>query len=376
MFRRAFCLFTALAVAVSLSAPVGAVEAKAKTKDIDLVICLDISGSMDGLIDSAKAKLWDVVNDLAKAKPAPNLRVALYTYGCDAYDPKTGWVRQDIGFTTDLDKVNEKLFALRTNGGTEYVARVCRDAIKDLKWSEDKSALKLIFVCGNEPANQDPQVALKDVSELACKNGIIINTIYCGADGNSEAAGWKDFATSSEGRYASIDQNRGTVAVVTPFDKELVDLSGQINKTFVFAGREAKEKGENQIAQDSNAAKMGEAVAASRACAKAAGCYRFNEDLVERLKADPKFDVKTVKDEELSDELKKMKPEEREKHVKDQLAKRQDLEKKIAELGKKRDEYIREETKKNANKGQSALDEALRGAIREQANKKGIEIKD
>ena len=31
-----------------------------------MVICLDVSGSMDGLIDSAKNKLWDIVNELAR----------------------------------------------------------------------------------------------------------------------------------------------------------------------------------------------------------------------------------------------------------------------------------------------------------------------
>ncbi len=36
--------------------------------DVDLVICLDVSGSMNGLIDSAKIRLWDIVNELAKLK--------------------------------------------------------------------------------------------------------------------------------------------------------------------------------------------------------------------------------------------------------------------------------------------------------------------
>ena len=36
-----------------------------------------------------------------------------------------------------------------------------RDAIVEQKWSDDKKALKLIFVCGNEPASQDPVVKLK-----------------------------------------------------------------------------------------------------------------------------------------------------------------------------------------------------------------------
>jgi hypothetical protein len=44
------------------------------------------------------------------------------------------------------------------------------------------------------------------------------------------------------------------------------------------------------------------------------------------------------------------------------------------ELSKKRDEYIREETKKTAKKGDKAFDEAVRGTLREQAARKGLTI--
>src|SRR5439155_20861207 len=135
---RALALLAA-AVALGMSAsPARAADKTKKTADIDVVICLDVSNSMDGLIASAKNKLWDIVNELARAKPAPNLRVALYSYGNDGYDPKVGWVKKDLDLTTDLDGLYQKLFALKTHGGTEYVTRVCRDAVRDLNWSKDK----------------------------------------------------------------------------------------------------------------------------------------------------------------------------------------------------------------------------------------------
>src|SRR5205809_7325473 len=89
-------------------------------KKVDLVIALDTSSSMDGLIDSARAKLWDVVNLLATAKPKPVLRVGLISYGNTGYDAQAGWVRKESDLTTDLDGIYAKLFALRTNGGEEY----------------------------------------------------------------------------------------------------------------------------------------------------------------------------------------------------------------------------------------------------------------
>src|SRR5262245_15588407 len=128
------------------------------SRHVDLVIALDISGSMDGLIDSARQKLWDTVNLLATAKPQPVLRVGLITYGNDSYSPAVGWVKKDSDLTTDLDSIYAKLFALRTNGGTEYVARAVHDATFDMEWTKDQRALKMIFVAGNEPATQDPQL--------------------------------------------------------------------------------------------------------------------------------------------------------------------------------------------------------------------------
>jgi hypothetical protein len=342
---------------------------------IDVVICLDVSNSMDGLIGSAKAKLWDIVNDLAKVKPTPDLRVGLYSYGNDGYDKKVGWIRKDLDLTTDLDALYQKLNALTTRGGTEYVTRVCRDALEQQKWSEDKKALKLIFVCGNEPASQDPVVKLKEAAELAKKKGVIINPIFCGPFNHPESADWKEFATLAGGRFANIDQDKGTVAVATPFDKELAELSGKLNTTYLAYGKDGKERAANQTAQDANAIKAGGGAAATRATSKAGGLYR-NEawDLVDRLKKDPAFDVKTVPVEELCDEMKKMTPEEREKYVKEMLAKREAMQKQITELSVKRDEFLRAEAKKNPSSADKLFNEAVLGALREQAAAKGITI--
>src|SRR4051794_22710434 len=127
--------------------------APAGPKPVDVVICLDVSNSMDGLIASAKQKLWDIVNDLARAQPTPDLRVALYSYGHDGYNPAVGWVRKELDLTSDLDEIYRKLNGLTTNGGTEYVSRVCRDALKEQNWAPAQDALRIIFVCGNEPAS-------------------------------------------------------------------------------------------------------------------------------------------------------------------------------------------------------------------------------
>ncbi len=356
-----------------------AAENEASGKSIDVAILLDTSNSMDGLIDSAKLKLWTIVNDLAKIQPTPTLRVALYQYGNDALDRGNGWVRRELELTNDLDEVYKKLNALKTYGGTEYVARVTRDALNDLKWTDDKDALRLVFVCGNEPANQDKQVTLESVAEIARKKGVFVNTIYCGRANHPEANGWKDFSTMAGGKYMNIDQDktRTQVVIKTPQDAELLKLNDKLNGTYVtYGGKGGEEKQLNQRAQDANAAKAAPGVALDRLGTKASALYRNDTwDLVDRMKNDPKFDIKSLKEEELCDELRKLKPEERLEYVKKKAAERDALRKQIEELNAKRTAYIQAEMKKQPkSEGDKAFDEAVRGTIRAQAATKGIKI--
>lgn len=347
-----------------------------KGQPVDVVICLDVSNSMNGLIDSARSKLWDIVNDLARVKPTPELRVSLYSYGHQSYDASSGWVRKELDLTTDLDALYQKLNALTLNGGSEYVARVCRDALQQQKWSSGKNALRIVFVCGNEPASQDPRVGLKTVGDLAREMDVVINPIFCGSANHPDARDWKDFATLAGGKFASIDQNRGTVAIATPFDKELTDLSSQLNTTYVAYGKDGKEKTANQMIQDNNAAKA-EGAAPARAVAKAGALYRNSSwDLVDRLKEDPKFDVQSLKEEELSEELKKIKPEDRVSYLKEMQSRREKLQKAIVELSNKRAQYIQVESRKNPGKADQAFDEAIKGALRQQGAARGLKLSD
>ena len=325
---------------------------------------------MDGLIDSARAKLWDVVNLLAHAKPQPQLRVGLISYGNDGYDARVGWVRKDSELTTNLDDIYEKLFALRTNGGTEYVARAVHDATSDMKWDQDQGTLKIIFVAGNEPANQDPQIPVERALGEARNRGIFVNAIYCGGDGAVEAAGWRQVASLGSGKYAAIDQNR-VVAINTPMDGELAKLSNELNKTYVGYGAVAKEKADKQVAMDSASTGAGAPVAASRAAAKASVLYRNDEwDLVD-ARAHGKKDVRGMKAAELPEPMRNMSEADRTKYLDGKARERGELQKRIGELSQRRDAFIASERKKQAA-GPKTFDDAVTGSVRTEAESAGF----
>lgn len=103
---------------------------------IQLAILLDTSNSMDGLIDQAKSQLWKIVAETGKARRngmAPRIEVALYEYGNNSLSAMSGYVRQVVSFTRDLDILSEKLFELETNGGSEHCGQAIRKANDQLQ---------------------------------------------------------------------------------------------------------------------------------------------------------------------------------------------------------------------------------------------------
>ncbi|NQU09621.1 VWA domain-containing protein [bacterium] len=338
---------------------------------VDLVICLDTSGSMSGLIEAAKQKLWDIVNELGRARPKPHLRVALYAYGTPGYGADSGYVRQLIALTDDLDAVYAQLTPLRTNGGSEYVARVVRASVLEQPWSPAPAALKIIVVAGNEPATQDPEYDSLAMAREAITAGIIVNTIYCGGPANRDANGWRAVARAADGQFASIDQDRGTVVVSTPFDQKLAELSGTINRTYVGYGAGALLGVARQAEADSASLIASPAAAAGRAAAKASGQYRNARwDLVDAREQVPEFDLAKLKDEELPRAMQKLTLDERRAYLEQKAKERRALQEEIQQLNEKRQQYIADEMKKTGKTTDQAFDAAMLRAIREQATTK------
>jgi Mg-chelatase subunit ChlD len=354
--------------ATCLNAAADAIAAPDERRHVDLVIALDVSGSMEGLIESAKQRLWDITNELARARPVPALRVAILSYGRPSYGEQSGFVRVDLPFTADLDAVNATLFAFQTNGGDEFVARAIQTSLDTLQWSQDPDALQIVFVAGNESAEQDPHVSVEQATGQAARRGIIVNAIYCGSDNDGEAQGWRRVALNTNGKYASIDQNAAAVASIeTPFDAELAALNEELNGTYIAFGDGGERGRANQVAQDGNAAAMSPAAAASRAVAKAGALYRSEWDVVDAVASGKALAEIPVA--ELPAEMQTLEPAEREVYVREKAERREELQHQIGALATERSQYIAEQTREGAETG---LDTAILDGIREVAEAKGF----
>jgi Mg-chelatase subunit ChlD len=352
--------------------PSNAIGSAEPSRDVDLVICLDTSGSMQGLIDSCRKKLWDMCSLLGQARPQPRLRVALVAFG-DTRNPDGGHVVIDSVFTEELDGVYEKLMALTTNGSTELVGRALHESLTQLEWSTQSNALKMIFVAGNESADQDSQYSFREQVKRALQQNVIVNAIYCGKDtpGGGDAATWRELATLGGGQYAAIDQE-GTIAIATPFDAEISRLGGTINGTYLAYGHDGVVFAARQEAQDENAKKVSKETLAGRMQLKGSSLYRNGSwDLVDRCN-DKDFDWSKVPDKDLPKELKGKSLAERDAFIKTLRAKRTAIQKELLELGKKRTSFIAAELTKRAGENARSLDFVLAKAVKEAAEASGF----
>jgi hypothetical protein len=267
--------------------------------------------------------------------------------------------------------VSERLFRLGTNGGTEYVGRVVKTAVDALQWGGPDAA-KILFVAGNESADQDRAAPFREVVRHAAGLGVRVNAIYCGGADDGDAGGWREVASIGLGRYANIDQNQGTVVIATAFDAELDALSKKINTTYLAWGRKADEGLARQKAQDENATAAAPAAAAGRAASKAGALYDNKDwDLVDKAK-EKDFDLAKVPEADLPAEMKSMTLEQRKAHLEKKTAERAEIQARIKELDGKRQQAIREEMAKRGLDDGKAFDRAVRDAVREQAEEKGF----
>lgn len=338
-----------------------------KNQTIKMAILLDTSNSMDGLIDQAKAQLWEIVNELSYAKygiKKPDLEIALYEYGNASLPSEEGFIRLVLQFTSDLDEISEKLFSLKTNGGSEFCGQAIETSVKELSWGKNEDDLKLLFIAGNEPFTQG-KINYKEAVASAKAKGIIINTIFCGNYSNGISGMWKDGAELGGGDYMTIDHNKKIVHIVTPYDDEIIILNKKLNGTYIYFGNRGYENYSKQSIQDANAISVNEKIAVDRTISKSSRLYNnSNWDLVDAMKKN-KIDLEKIDKKLLPKELQNKSINDLKKYVSQKTEERNTIQEKIKELDIKRKKYIA--SKQQETNQKDNLDNVMIQAIKKQA---------
>ncbi len=349
----------------------------ASKNKIKVALLLDTSGSMSGLIEQAKSQLWNILNELSRTHKdgeEPELEIALYEYGNTIRtNHRSFQINQLNSFTTDMDLISEKLFALTTNGGEEYCGAVIQTSLDALEWQGFDDDLRIIYIAGNEPFSQGP-VNFATACKNAKAKGITVNTIHCGPYQQGIDEQWKAGADLTGGIYMHIDHNAETVYIETPYDKQINQLNQQLNKTYIPYNQAGKKFKHNQITQDANSAQYSTANSSDRAAFKSSKKYKAdNWDLVDKYKKDKSVINKANA---LPDSLSKLTPIQLEAKIQAITQQRAQIQESIQELDSRRRMYKAEKSKKLDQEGEQSLQKSILKSVRKQAKEKGYQIKE
>lgn len=356
-----------------LSIPTFAQQTKIQDRDtLEMVFVLDTTGSMGGLIEGAKQRIWGIINEVMQKPSKPRVRVGLVAYR----DNGDEYVTRILALTEDLDKAYTTLMDYRAQGGgdtPENVRKALADGVRNAGWSDSKPHLaQIVFLVGDAPPQnyeQEPDV-LVTTAEAVRKN-MIVNTIQCGNMAETTPI-WQSIALRGEGKFFAIAQDGGVQAITTPFDAKLADLAAKLGKTYVTYG--AKQKRDANVAAQSAAesriidgAAMG--AQADRALNKAVNSFSYDGDLVQDVE-NQTVKIEDVKKDDLPEDLQKLSPSERKKEIDRRIAERKRIRADILTLSKQRDEFIASERKKKG--ASNGFDTAVAQALKEQLMRKGI----
>jgi len=347
--------------------------ASSKGASVDMVFVLDTTGSMGGLIEGAKQKIWSIVNEVAAGKPSPMIRIGLVAYR----DKGDQYVTRTFDLSENLDSVYEKLLSFTADGGgdgPEHVLMALEDSIERMAWSKTVGTFKVVYLVGDSPAHKEygDTPALEKLAQAAVRRGVVINTVQCGRQSDTEAE-WRRLARLSEGRYLPIPQDGGMVTVATPYDGRIAELNSRVESTMLAYGSRRREASA-MFAQAKSVSAMASAPAAAERAIFTAGLASAGRgasadmDLV-RGTEEGKVDVAKLEKEQLPDELRNLSPEQRRQRVEQFAKEREACRGQISELSLKRSRWLKEHQGKGRK---DSFDSMLMESLKAQAAAKGI----
>jgi Mg-chelatase subunit ChlD len=343
---------------------------------VDVVFALDTTGSMDGLIAAAKEKIWSIATTLASSDPAPEIRIGLVAYR----DRGDAYVTKVTPLSNDLDSIYATLMDFKAKGGgdgPESVNQALYDAVHGITWSQDPNAYKVVFLIGDAPPHMDYQDDVKYPATIAAASakGIVINAVQAGQNDSTKRQ-WTQIAQLGDGTYFQVGQSGNAVALATPFDRNLAELSAELDSTRLYYGNDEEmvEKQRKMNATDKLHAGSSLASRARRAtfnASKSGEANLFGEgELVDDV-ASGRVDLSDIEHHALPEPIQAMTPAEQKALIKETAAERKELQSRIDDLAEQRNEYLKKKVEEMGG-AKDSFDHKIYGAIREQAASKGL----
>lgn len=365
----------ALAGFVTSATITSTISCAAAKPTVDVAFVLDTTGSMSGLIEGAKRKIWSIATAIVDANPDATVRMGLVAYR----DIGDDYVTKTYALTTDIQDLYANLLELKARGGGDWpesVNEALDIAVNKMTWTDGTEATRVVFLVGDAPPHMDYEQDRKypQTLEVARQKDILVNAVLAGNARDTERV-WRDIAQRGNGRFIPIPQDGGEVVVIeTPYDDEIIILQKEINGTVIPYGPKALqqrvEQKRRQLSEVAAAAPSSASDMASYINKRAkvsSEAVTGDGDLVSDI-ANGRQTLSAVKDDELPETLRNLAPEQRAAAIEKSTAERKALNAKLATLVQKRDKFVAEQKRTTPAKA-SSFDRVVEDTLKAQVKR-------
>jgi D-ribose pyranose/furanose isomerase RbsD len=231
LFRIILCILFS-----SVSLVVFGQDKEADKPRLDIVFCLDLSGSTNGLIDNVRENIWSMANLAERFEPGQEFRIGVVGMSRPSFGKSNFYIKVLSELTGDLDRLQADLYKLKSQieKGDQFISNALETVLFQMNWSKSDNAVKIIFLIGNGNVNTGSSDYRTVVDDIRA-SGIHLVPVYCLRSRTTpDREGWDHI-----GRISGFDSESIMILKRDPFVKainardKLIYLNQQLNRLMI-----------------------------------------------------------------------------------------------------------------------------------------------
>jgi hypothetical protein len=249
---------------------------------IEIVFCLDLSGSTNGLIDNVRENIWGIVNMMKKLEPSRKIKIGVVGYSRPNFGKENAYIKTISRLSSDYDELTFALWQIRSavEKGDQFVSNALEYTASNINWSKTSGTEKIIFLVGNGNVNTgsgDYRSVVKEISEV----GIKIVPVYCMRTNKSnDINGWNLISNiSGEELEVMWVVKRSPFVKAAPGTEKLPALIRELDRQTIPYTKAGNEEFNFIKACDNHAMALNSVVFEDRAY------YRVSDTTLQKVKA-------------------------------------------------------------------------------------------
>lgn len=184
-----------------------------RKQGLDVVVVIDSTGSMGGVIDQARREVDQLVTALGTL--IPGFRLGVVTYR----DHNEEYVVRSTPLTNDWYRAVAFLDTVRAAGGGDFPEAVLdgiRQAVRHMSWSPGSQ--RVVVLVGDAPPHDKDRKPLQDILRTFSRSGGKVHTLLAATAGRRTAASlratFEELATLGAGTCFALDEGTALARMI------------------------------------------------------------------------------------------------------------------------------------------------------------------